>query len=223
MFNKRSKSNKCEMCSSSVSDRYSYCPHCGNNLLDLEKTQKDYGMLGKNDFSDLDAEEQQGFGIADKMLNSVFNSLMKNLEKQFKHLDQDSLKDLGKAEIKSLPNGIRIKIGPGQLPPHSHNQPTQKPKQKNSISTEQIKKMETFPRESAKSSIKRLSNKIVYELATPGVESVSDIFISKTESGYEIKAIGSKKIYVNSLPIELPLKSYSISKNKLMLEFKPEE
>ena len=36
-----------------------------------------------------------------------------------------------------------------------------------------------------------------------------DIFISKLESGYEIKAIGSKKIYVNSVPINLPLKQYS--------------
>ena len=83
--------------------------------------------------------------------------------------------------------------------------------------------MSTLPREKAKTNVKRLGDKIIYELATPGVSSPEDIFISKLETGYEIKAIGSKKIYVNSIPINLQLKNYSISKSKLSVEFKAQE
>jgi len=82
-----------------------------------------------------------------------------------------------------------------------------------------LKKMGSLPRAKAKTSVKRFGNKVVYELSTPGVISAEDVFISKLESGYEIKAIGDKKVYVNSVPINLPLKKYSIVNNKLLFEF----
>ncbi len=87
------------------------------------------------------------------------------------------------------------------------------------IDWEQLKKMGSLPRTEAKTSVKRFGDKVVYELATPGVNSANDVFVSKLESGYEIKAIGNKKIYVNSVPINLPLRKYSILKNKLLVEF----
>ena len=80
--------------------------------------------------------------------------------------------------------------------------------------------MSTLPRTQAKTNIRRLSNKVIYELATPGLQSVQDVFVSKTESGYEIKALGDKKIYVNNLPIDLPMRGFSVEDNKLLVEFK---
>src|SRR3989344_3077431 len=71
----------------------------------------------------------------------------------------------------------------------------------------------------SKAEIRRLSDKIIYELATPGVSNVEDIFVSKVESGYEVKAVGSKKVYFNSLQINLPLKKYFVKDNCLTLEF----
>jgi hypothetical protein len=59
--------------------------------------------------------------------------------------------------------------------------------------------MGKLPRAKAKSSSKRLGDRLVYELVTPGVTSPKDIFISKLESGYEIKAIGQKKVYSKNL------------------------
>ena len=57
-------------------------------------------------------------------------------------------------------------------------------------------------------------------MKAPGIESVEDVFISKLESGYEVKAIGKKKVYVNSLPVNLPLRGYGIDVSKgLMVEF----
>ncbi len=217
-FNKKKdKSVKCDVCSSKIEDKFSFCPYCGSSLVDLSKVERDYGLLGKTDSKqEIQQDPFAGMGIADKMINTMINSLMKNLEKQMKTMDQPQLDN---AEIKQFPNGIRIKISPRATTPQQQER-VEKPR---AINSEQIKKMETLPRGTAKSKVKRLSNKVVYELNTPGISSLSDIFISKTESGYEIKAIGSKKVYVNSLPIDLQLKSYSIQKDKLLLEFKTEE
>ena len=58
-----------------------------------------------------------------------------------------------------------------------------------------------MPRAEAKTKLRRLSDKVVYEIAAQGIESPDDVLISKLESGYEIKAIGKKKIYVNTIPM----------------------
>ena len=207
---------KCDVCSSKVEEKFSFCPYCGSNLIDKEKEERDFGFLGKKDAPENNLQENN-LTFADKMINNVINSVMKNMMKQLKQSDPQVVTELDNAEIRSLPNGLRIKIVPHK---NSQNNPAPHKEKLNVINSEQIKKMEKLPRQIAKSSVKRLSNKVVYELLTPGVSSLSDIFISKTESGYEVKAIGNKKVYTNSLSIELPLKSYAISKDKILLEFK---
>ncbi len=213
-FKKKSRKNemKCENCNSEVEERFNYCPYCRTPLFDKETELKNYGMLGKDDVIERELAANPGsiadFGIADKIIGSLVNSLVKNLDKQFKEME--------KSEIKNMPNGIKISIG--------HPQTKKSPNSlKKTISEEQLKKMSSLPRVPAKTNIKRLSDKVIYELTTPGVESNSDIFVSKLESGYEVKAIGDKKIYVNSLPIDLPLKGFSVDKNRLSVEFKLQE
>tara|TARA_Y100000310_G_scaffold344303_1_gene456301 strand:- start:1442 stop:2092 length:651 start_codon:yes stop_codon:yes gene_type:complete len=215
LFNK-GKKPKCPECKSKVQDSYSFCPYCGSDLIDREKEMKDFGMLGKNDV-DTNQNMPANFGFTDKLIGSLVNSLAKNLDKQLKNIDKDVERDLSNTEIRSLPNGIKIRIG------YPTQEKEQKKVSKQTVSSSQIERMSTLPRAEAKSSVKRLSDKVVYELSTPGVESPNDIFVSKLESGYEVKAIGSKKIYVNSLPINLPLKRLSLAKNKLLVEFKAEE
>lgn len=211
---KNSEKEKCENCGSLVEQKHSFCAYCGNALEDTMSEKEDFGMLGKNDFTESSPmNSPAGFGITDKLINSLMNSMMKNLEKQFK----DAEKGFSNSnEIKSFPNGIKIKIsGPF---PNKEKKPAPQIKQK-PVTEEQIKKISVLPREKAKSHVKRLGNKIVYELATPGVSSLEDIFVSKLESGYEIKAVGEKKVYVNSIPINLPMKSYTLAKNKISFEF----
>ena len=91
------------------------------------------------------------------------------------------------------------------------------------ITNEQLERMIGLPRAPAKISMKRLGNKIVYELSTPGIKSHEDVFVSKLESGYEIKATADKKVYVNSIPLELPLRMVSLADNKLIVEFNSQE
>ncbi len=208
-------SKKCQRCEGKLKEEYSFCPYCKLDLRNPEADMKDYGMLGKND-SVLGAPllGGGGVGMSDSIVNSIFNNVMKMMENQLKNLDGGKI-DFGdaKPEISMLPNGIQIRIGPHI---HKHKHQEVKPRV---ISEDQRARMTKLPRSQAKAEIRRLSDKIIYELATPGVENVDDIFVSKVESGYEVKAVGNKKVYFNSLQINLPLKKYFVKENCLTLEF----
>ena len=213
--NKNVKKVKCENCGSQNEATFSYCPHCGNSFVDSRKEKLDYGLLGRED-----SEESlmpENFGFMDKMLNSLVNSMMKSLDKQLQNQFKDA-NEMDRTEIRTFPNGVKIKIsGP------FYEKPRKRIKANVEIHPEKIKKMSSLPREKAKTNVKRFGDKIVYELATPGVSSIQDIFISKLESGYEVKALGDKKVYVNSIPLNLPIKSYSIVNDKVSVEFLPRE
>lgn len=208
LFKKKNKI--CNNCNTKINGGYSFCPYCGASLVDREKYLKDYGLLGKGEEFNY-APKEFNLGIADKIIGSLMSSLIKNLDRHFQEMD----KDFERGEVMSLPNGVRIRIG--------HSTPIKKKSQKSffqkSISKEQLERMSSLPRTKAETTVKRLNNKIIYELNASGIESPDDIFISKLESGYEIKAIGDKSIYVNSLPVNLPLKSLSLGKDRLFIEF----
>src|SRR3989338_7888799 len=101
-FNKKSKNQqRCEVCSSRIMENYSFCPYCGNSLVS-KREMEDFGLLGRNDFIDYDDDvfSPQGFGLMDKVVSSMFNSMMKNLDKQFKDLGRET----NKTEVKTFPN-----------------------------------------------------------------------------------------------------------------------
>jgi len=201
------KKNYCNKCEGKLKDSYSYCPYCGLDLRNPEKDLKDFGMLGKNNLEGAPLIGGGGLGITDKMINSLVKSLMKNLNTQ--------LGDLDSPEVKSFPKGIQIKFGsPGMMK-------KEKPKERveKIITQEQIKRMSKLPRTEAKTNVRRFSDKVVYDLKASGIEDVKDIFVSKLESGYEIKAIGKNKVYVNSIPVNLPLKKYILNKSGVSVEF----
>lgn len=211
----KNKSVKCSNCSSSINSNFSFCPYCGRSLLNPEKELKEFGMLGRNDFLPEEFSQRQfaesGGGFADKIFESLINGLMKSVEKQFRDSSVMS------HEVKSMPNGIKIRIGPVQS---SQEKASKRQASRKTLSPDQLERMSSLPRATAKSSVRRLSDKVIYELSTPGLESPEDVFVSKLEQGYEVKAIGKRKVYVNSLPVDLPLKGLLIQDNKLFVEFK---
>lgn len=196
-----SKKQDCPRCKSRIKDEFDFCPHCGCDVRNPEKDLRDYGLLGKNEISGMPMMGGGGMGIADRLIGSIFNSLMKNIESQLQNAP----------EMQAIPNGITIKVGGPQ-------QNITKVKRK-SLTQDQVKRMTGLPRVEAKTDVRRLTDRVVYELKANDIESIDDIFVSKVESGYEVKAIGKKKIYVNTLPVNLPLKSYSIGDNGLVFEF----
>jgi len=223
MFFKKKKSEiKCKNCNSGIDDKFSFCPYCGRSLLDSEREMKDFGMLGRNDFDNsLEKNPMSQFGLTDKLINSIMSSVMKSMDKQVKNMVESDMQNLdnSNARIEQLPNGIKISIG---MPSPQARQQTQRPKQapKKQITEAQLEKMSKLPREEAKTKIRRLSDKVIYEISASGIASPEDVLISKLESGYEIKAIGKNKVYVNSIPISLPLRGFSFDDKKLSVEFK---
>jgi len=212
-FGKKSGKIKCARCEGILKNEFSFCPYCGCSLISKEEMERNYGLLGKNDSIDSQPNNIMGsnLGITDKIINNMFNMVMKNLSQQIGS-------DMENAEISQLPNGIKISIG---------GQPVRKKQApkfvKKTLTEDQLQRISSLPRKEAKSTIRRLPDKVVYELNTPGVLSTEDIFISKLESGYEVKALGNKNMYVNSLQVSLPLKGISVDKNKVFIEFNTRE
>src|SRR3989344_6155744 len=183
-FKKKSDKEKarCFNCESKVSDEFMFCPYCGESLVNPEEEMKEFGLLGRNDLinEEFFAPPAQ-LGMMEKMVNSLFKTLVKNIEQQARESGNE------KSEVTAYPNGIKIKIG---MPLQGATQATQaQPPAVKAITEEQIKKMSGLPRAKAKMTMRRLNNKLIYELNTPGITSTEDVLLAKIESGYEVKAI----------------------------------
>lgn len=225
------KKNKCQRCGGSVKSSYDFCPNCG---LKLKESKQEWGMLGKNDsFSSPEMNLPLGF-------NTIFNSLAKNLDKQFREMEEEMRKNALKNN-KNLkpknkqipPKGISIKISTSknQAPEIKISSfgEMQKPQEaKREIISKRMKEdslrnLKNLPREEPKTNIRRLSDKVVYEIIIPGVESSDDISINRLENSIEVKAIAKDRIYTKNLPFALPIIDFKFDKGKLTLELDAEE
>ncbi|HTZ41882.1 MAG TPA: hypothetical protein VMC07_01595 [Candidatus Omnitrophota bacterium] len=211
MFGKKT----CRRCGGNVRKKYDFCPYCGNAL---EKSNEDFGMLGKNDFFNENALNEMRMPSG---FNMLFNSLMKNFEKQLR----DAEKRNEKPDDKKGHISISISTLGNKAPVIKVSPPAEKPRMKRerkvsfgNLSLEQLKKFSSLPKEEPKTSIRRISNKVLYELEIPGVKSAKDISILNLEKGVELKALSDKIAYLKSIPITLPIINYKFSKGKLVLE-----
>lgn len=218
------KKKKCGKCGKKIGEKDNFCPNCGfrNNSENAE----DFGMLGKNDLMPSLNEIKLPIGF-----NAIFNSLMKNLSKeldgQLRESSFPESKNNTKKTIKK--DGISISISTfGNGPPkikvnqlgsnQKINEEKIKPIKYNIFTAEQIKEFANLPREEPKTDIRRLSNKVIYEIQMPGVKSIEDVSIMNLENSIEIKAISKNKAYAKIIPISLPIKKYNLSDGKLVLE-----
>ena len=76
--------------------------------------------------------------------------------------------------------------------------------------------------EKNQTNIRRLSNKIIYEIQIPGVKSIEDVSIVKLQNSIEIKAITKDKAYEKTIKISFPILDYKIQENNLILELDSE-
>ena len=232
------KNIRCSKCHREVSKKFDYCPFCANALKDLKK---EYGLLGRSDdimTSEFDRAFSKNFSstILDKMLSSAARMLNNEMRRKAKDFGKASIDNRGmKTNFELYINGRKINLpGNAELQieeaPFSPNQQPgiKKPKKPKSnlpkprISEEILEKSKKLPRKEAKSSVRRTSDRIVYELSTPGISSLNNVLINKLEDSLEIRAYTEKAVYYKLLPAKLPLVQYSInpSEGKLILEFK---
>lgn len=213
MFNKKA----CPRCKEKISSKFDYCPYCG---ISTGKPQEDWGLLGKKDIDeDIDVLSRTFFdGAGGKMFNKILGNTLKMLEKEMKKNiipKSDEIKTNFELYIngkKISPEKIRIKETPF----------TQKPVKNKSNSihfdSENTRKFINLPKKEPATNVRRLANKVIYEIDVPGVESIKDISIAKLENGLEIKAVAKDKAYKKNISIDLPLMRYKLSNQKLVLE-----
>lgn len=227
---------KCRRCNRKVSRDYDFCPYCGLDFRGekLTKKEQDFGLLGKDDlFSpmpNMNLNMPQGFG-------GLFNSLLKEVDKQFRELDKEIAGDKNQTErIRRLPNssGISINISTdnGKQPEIkietfgkefsnlNKERASELKIHKSDITDEQAKRISKLPKKEAEARVRRLSNKIVYEIELPGIKNIKNVVINKLENSVEIKAFSEKIAYFKLLPINLPILDYKLKDEKLILEFR---
>ncbi len=209
MFKRRA----CTKCRRKINKSYRFCPHCGYGDEDFDSAK--WGMLGKDDLI-----AQNNFQLP-MGLNTIFNSLMKNLNKQLN--ESQFPKKSHDTKIKN--NGISISISTSgnNLPRIKMHSPADKEKSNKKtpgqFSSENIKKFTELPKKEPKTNIRRLADQVNYEIEIPGVKSLKDISIIKLETSIEIKAVSKKNAYFKRIPLNLPIINYSFSEEKLILEF----
>lgn len=198
-------SKKCDRCGKKINNNYEFCPCCGNKL----NSEKEWGMLGKNDFI---REEELKLPAG---MNFLFNSLMKNLSKQFSDNKSENLK---------RGMNINISVSRGIFPEIKINSPSVKKKQikekkfPDAFSSRKMENFSKLQKEEPCINVRRFSDKIIYEINLPEVKSLDDISILKLENSIEIKAISKSKAYKKIIPLNLPVTDYTFEKGKLVLE-----
>ncbi len=202
---------KCPKCNEKIQNNYEFCPFCGKNLKSNEDLE-DFGILGKNDFSESFSQEMFGNSFLDKLINNALKMIEKQMKSSSFNLNQD-LFPKSNMKIKFMINGKEIPINNSQQPVKS--EPLKIP---NNLSEEKAKKISKLPRKEPKTIMKRFSGKLVYELSVPGVKKIQDIIINQLENSIEIKAISPKIVYSKTIKINLPLMKYSLNKGNLILE-----
>lgn len=228
------KKKECKHCGKKASESYDFCPSCGRSF-NQTRDPREYGMLGKSDVIPGN-EINLPFGF-----NMIFNSLVKNLDKQFKQMEQELRKNQQnpnhkqnkKRKSPGMPQkGLSIKIvssknGPPEIKINSYGPQVQEEVRteivEKKIKEESLKNIKNLPREEPLTNIRRFSDKVVYEINIPGVESVDDVSINRLESSIEIKAIAKDKVYTKHVPFALPITNYKFQKDKLVLELDDSE
>ncbi len=234
MFGKKA----CKGCKRKISSKYNFCPYCGIDTQGNSKKAKDeWGMLGKDDSFDDFMNEFENFsraffgGIGGKMINKMIGSAVKMLEKEIeREMEKEMMrekKSLPKTSFQLFINGKRVPLSAAPDTLHSSVNSGSRRKSKKETSglresmlpQNTLENFASLPKKEPSTNIRRLSNKVIYEVNLPGVKSVNDISLMKLENSIELKAVGKDVAYFKPIPISLPVINYKFSKEKLILEF----
>ncbi len=228
-------SKKCKRCARKIKKDFEFCPYCGLDFRGERRIKKeqDFGLLGREDslfgreLPNVNMNLPFGF-------NGLFNSLLKEVDKQFREIDKEIVNDQERVEKTrrlSNSNGISISISTGtgkqpEIKVETFGKEFDKMKKEkevkieNKITEEQARKISKLPKKEAETQVRRLSNKIIYEISLPGINNLKDVVINKLENSVEIKAFSEKTAYFKLLPINLPILNYSLKDSKLIIEFR---
>jgi len=212
MFKKR----KCKNCNRKINNSYDFCPYCGNSF---NKNSEDWGILGKTDtVNEFEQFSNSLFGgVGGKIIGGMLGKTLKMLEREIQK-EMKTQNSTPRTNFELIINGKRI--DPKDIKVSQQRQVVKKPRKVlPNISNESLKKISTLPKKEPLTNIRRMADRVIYEITMPGVNSVNDISIIKLENSIEIKALADKKAYFKVIPINLPIIDYKLLKEKLILEF----
>jgi len=221
MFGKK----ECVNCEKKISNKYEFCPHCGSSF--SESRKEDFGMLGKDDSEEEFGNEFEQFskaifgGIGGRMINKMLGSTMKMLEKEMQR-EMNKKDHQPRTNFQLFINGKKANLDNF----NNLNFPVQKQKINKKIkeiksvhfSKDKLKKFSKLKKEEPKTNIRRLADKVIYEINIPETSSINDVSIIKLENSIEIKAVAKNKAYFKVIPINFPVTDYDFLKGKLILE-----
>lgn len=198
---------KCPGCAKKLDSKFNFCPWCGQSIKHHNE-QKNFGLLGRSDAAENMQQQPMNQINLPFGLGKMVDSLMKQLESEL-----SGMGDQG------MPKGFNIKIQTGN--PQQMNMPRQQGQQQMpmpQITPEESQRRQSLPKQDAESKIKRLSDKIIYEIYTPGIKNKEDIVITKLEQGFEIKAYTHDVCYLKTIPLQIEIMGFSIQKDKVIVE-----
>ncbi|UZE94220.1 MAG: hypothetical protein IB618_01455 [Candidatus Pacearchaeota archaeon] len=231
------KKIKCR-CGKKVDADFSYCPFCGRALREVKKFEEDH----EKEIRTIEKSFEEAFKMP-FFIKFPFKRLIRDIDKQFREMDRTigERKNLEKMpvhtqgisiKVESSPDGqpvIKVRqFGPGQKIPleikkakrdESEEEKIKLPARK--LTKAQQAKLAKLPKEEPQTTVRRLTDKIIYEIILPGVKSEKDIIINKLQNSIEIKAFTKNKAYFKLIPVALPIKNYYLEKDKLVLELRP--
>ncbi len=205
------KKNKCRKCGEALKNKFEFCPSCGTQI---NKSDDDWGMLGKKDIEIPMEDFSKGIfgGAGAKMMNKMLGNAMKMLEKELQKNANEVHTPRTRFEL--FINGKRISPSNIKVEKKQNKKKINPPM----FTKESMNKFSSLPKKEPETNVRRLSNKIVYEMDIPGVESVNNISIIQLESSIEIKAISKDKAYSKVIPMRLPINRYKLEDGKLAIE-----
>jgi len=219
------KKSTCQKCGEKTNKNNSFCPSCGTPL-GRNKRKNEFGMLGEEDsFDEVESISNSLLGgMGGSLFNKMFSNTMKMLEKEMekemkKNTKSQNQNNFPRTRVKLMINGKEINLNNRGKENKEEEKQKEKAMKFKGFSNEQVKKFSKLPRKEPKTNLKRIANKISYEIQIPEVNSFEDVSILPLENSIEIKAIAKKKAYSKSVQISLPIIDYTFSKGLLVLEF----
>ena len=216
MFGKQ----RCPFCGNKTGKKYLFCPYCGKSL--KEKNRDEF----------FTPSFKLGFPF-----NSLIRQMEKQIEKQFKELDAELGEFRMPEAAKRMPvEGLSISIssssnGPPIIKVRSLGDDARIEKEgareikkipQKKLSEEEAEKISKLPKEEPKTSVRRLTDKIIYEIEIPEVKK-ENIIINKLQNSIEIKAFSKDKAFFKLIPLALPILKSELKEGKLILELRPEQ
>jgi rRNA maturation endonuclease Nob1 len=196
---------KCPSCAEKVERKFNFCPYCGESFK-ARAEKSDFGMLGRDDSgAGMRVEQKLPFGM-----EKIMSSLVKQLEKS-----------MGNMDLEGMPKNVRINVVRGK--PQMRQVVQEAPKKArviDEISEAEADRRMSLPKIEGESRVRRLADRIIYEIDAPGVVRKRDVVVTELATGLEIKAYSDDKCYVKFIPLKVELISYSVRSEKVFVELK---